>query len=396
MQELSSICSIEKISPVYETPALLPQEALSQWDKSCWNKPFLNLVVQVEASEDPLSLLSHLKAIEKKLGRKNRQRWSPRTIDLDILLCENQKFSSPELEVPHPEMKQRAFVMDPLKDILPSFIPQARKHKNHAPLWMAIINLTPDSFSDGGLFTEKELFSKTLLHYEKIGVAILDFGAESTRPNARGLSSEEEWMRLKPFLERFFDLCGKKPLRPLVSVDTRHVKTAEMSLKMGVDIINDVSGLKNTDMLSLLRDSKAAYVLTHSLDVPVNPKNTLVGDPMPLLQRWLDEKLEIFDKNNISFDRIFFDPGIGFGKSSLQSLRILKNLKFFESCPVRLLVGHSRKSFMEGFSPQEAKSRDIETLGISMNLIHQGVDVLRVHHPTIHIRAFRGWSHVTS
>ena len=148
-------------------------------------------------------------------------------------------------------------------------------------------------------------------------------------------------------------------------------------------------------MLYLLKDSKAGYVLTHSLDVPVNPKNVLTGDPMPTLHNWLEKKLEIFYKHNISLDRIFFDPGIGFGKSSLQSLKILKNLKSFQSCPVRLLVAHSRKSFMKDFSPQNAGLRDPETVGVSMRLIQQGVDVLRVHNPEIHIRAFRGWSHVT-
>jgi len=390
MDELSSFCSIEKVSPVYETSALLLPEAPPDW-----NKPFLNLVVQIEFSGNPLNLLDHLKATEQKLGRKDRQKWSPRSIDLDILLCEDQKLSLPELTVPHPEMEKRAFVLDPLKDILPSFIPKARRHKNHIPLWMAIINLTPDSFSDGGLLTDEKVFSKTLLRYADIGVAIIDLGAESTRPGAKSLSSEEEWTRLKPFLERSSVLYRKKKLRPLISVDTRHVKTAKASLKWETDIINDVSGLSDPDMLSLLKDSKAAYILTHSLDVPVNPKNILKEDPLSIFPNWLEKKLEMFEKNNISFDRIFFDPGIGFGKNSLQSLRILKNLKIFENCPVRLLLGHSRKSFMKNFSPLESSSRDWETLGVSLKLIQQGVDVLRVHHPEMHIRAMRGWSHVT-
>ncbi len=389
LKELSAICSLEKISPVYESPALLPPSAPPEW-----NKPFLNLTAQIEFSESPLILLGHLKAIEKRLGRKSRKKWSPRSLDLDILLWGDQQLSFPELKIPHPEMERRAFVLDPLKDILPSFIPKARRHKNHAPLWMAIVNLTPDSFSDGGLFSDDKVFSKTLSRYEEMGVAIIDLGAESTRPGALSLSPEEEWGRLQPFLERFFDLFGQKRLRPLVSVDTRHAQTASASLKLGADIINDVSGLRDRKMLSLLKDSQAGYILTHSLDAPVQPDNILLGDPLPILQSWLEKKLDLFDKSQISFDRVFFDPGIGFGKSSLQSLRILKNLRFFESCPVRLAVGHSRKSFMRDFSPAKAGSRDWETLGVSIQLIHQGADVLRVHHPEIHIRAFRGWSHV--
>ena len=391
LKELSSICSLEKISPVYETAALLPKKA-----PSSWNKPFFNMAAQVEFSGEPLLLLNHLKAIEKKLGRKKNEKWAPRSIDLDILLYGDKKLSLPDLTIPHPEMEKRAFVLDPLKDILPSFIPKARHHKNHAPLWMAIVNLTPDSFSDGGIFSDEKTFSTTMLHYESLGVAIVDLGAESTRPGAVNLTSEEEQNRLTPFLKQLYQLHKGKTLKPLISIDTRHVKTAETGLKLGADILNDVNGLKDPEMLSLLKNSKAAYVLTHSLDVPVNPKNILKEDPIETLQNWLEEKLEILDKNHITWDRVFFDPGIGFGKDAFQSLRILKNLKAFQNCPVRILIGHSRKSFMKNFSPREAKLRDPETLGISFGLIQKGVDVLRVHNPEIHIRAFRGWSQVAN
>ena len=196
LKELSLIGSIEKISPIYETPALLPPKA-----PPSWNKPFLNLAVQMEFSEAPQTLLNHLKVIEKKLGREEKQKWAPRSIDLDILLFGDKSFSSSELQIPHPEMEKRAFVLDPLKDLLPSFIPKARQHKNHAPLWMAIVNLTPDSFSDGGLLANEEIFFKTIGLYEKIGVSIVDLGAESTRPGAADLSSNEEWTRLEPFFK---------------------------------------------------------------------------------------------------------------------------------------------------------------------------------------------------
>ena len=388
--ELSLIGPLKKISPVYETPALLPQKA-----PALWNKPFLNLAVQMEFSGDPRTLLNHLKDIEKKLGRKDRQKWAPRSIDLDILLFGDKSFSSPELTIPHPEMENRAFVLDPLKDILPSFIQKARQHKNHAPLWMAVVNLTPDSFSDGGRFAEEKVFSQAMEQFEKMGVAIIDLGAESTRPGATGISSDEELARLKPFLEKLHRLYGKQTLKPLISIDTRHVKTAKAALKLGAHILNDVGGLRDPEMLSILKDTQASYILTHSLDVPVNPKNVLKEDPLKALCEWLEEKLKILEKNHISHDRIFFDPGIGFGKNPLQSLKILKNLKVFHPYPIRLLIGHSRKSFMKDFAPEEAKLRDPETLGISMGLIQQGVDVLRVHNPEIHIRAFRGWSHVT-
>ena len=199
---------------------------------------------------------------------------------------------------------------------------------------------------------------------------------------------------------------------------------------MGANIINDVSGLTdkaqntNDKMLSLLENSSALYVLMHSLDIPANPKNTLPEkeDPLPLLCQWLENKLELLDKRKISFHRIFFDPGIGFGKNALQSLHILKNLEIFKKYPVQLLVGHSRKSFMKNFNlplptteatvelDTESKTtnkrmeptvsmatqRDPHTLGISMKLIQKGVDVLRIHNPELHIQAHQAWNHVAS
>ena len=392
IEELSLIGLLKRVSPIYESPALLPPEA-----PPSWNESFLNLVVELEFSESPQKLLNQLKNIEKKLGRKKTKKWAPRNIDLDILLFGKQSHSSSDLKIPHSEMGKRAFVLDPLKDLLPRYIQEARRHKNHSPLWMAIVNLAPNSFSDGGVFTNPNgevNFLETMEEYEKLNVSIIDLGAESTRPGGMGISWQEELGRLKPFLEQLSDFLKNKKLKPLISVDTRHTKTAEVSLNSGADIINDVSGLRDPEMLSLLKDSTAGYVLTHSLDVPVNPENTLDGDPLKILCQWLEEKLEVFYKNHISMDRIFFDPGIGFGKDPLQSLKILRNLKVFHPYPVRLLVGHSRKSFMKTFSPPEPALRDPESLGISMGLIQQGVDVLRVHNPEFHIRGLRGWSHI--
>ena len=278
LQKISTLGPIEKISSLYETPALLPLKAPTDW-----NKPFLNMALQMEFQKSPLLLLQQLKSIETTLGRsqESRQKWAPRPIDIDILLFGDQKVSLPELKIPHPEIEKRAFVLDPLKDILPSFIPKARKHKHHAPLWMAIVNLTPDSFSDGGQFTDDASVSETFKTYENKGVHIIDLGAESTRPGAAPLSSEEELTRLNPVLNRIPEFSGD--LKPLFSIDTRHVKTAEVALKQGVHIINDVSGLNDPKMLSLLKNSKVAYVLTHSLDVPVNLKNTLKEDPLKIL-----------------------------------------------------------------------------------------------------------------
>ena len=131
------------------------------------------------------------------------------------------------------------------------------------------------------------------------------------------------------------------------------------------------------------------------MGVPADPNEILSGDPIETLQIWLECHLNQFVKNNIDLRRIYFDPGIGFGKNSLQSLTLLKSIDAFFGFPVKILVGHSRKSFMKNFADKTAGQRDYETLGVSMSLIQKGVDVLRIHNPEIHIKAHRGWSHVT-
>ena len=372
---------------VYETEALLPPGAPPSWDR-----PFLNMALRIEFSGSPQELLQKTMQIEKDLGRKPGPKWSPRPIDIDILLFREEKISLPHLQIPHPEMEKRAFVMDPLKDLHPRFIPLARKLPERQPIWMAAVNLTPDSFSDPGRFEGQPLsaFTAAMKSLEEGGAHIIDLGAESTRPGARPLASDEERQRLEPFLKALLE--KRAPLSALISVDTRHSATARRALSMGACMINDVSGLADPDMLPLLQDSGALFVLTHSLTAPADPGHVLSEDPLKILPSWLDKKLNLLAQKGIDFQRVFFDPGIGFGKTSQQSLRILRHLDVFKSCPVRILVGHSRKSFMRGFAPQAPAERDLETLGLSLRLIQDGsADALRLHRPKMSLRALRGF-----
>ncbi len=389
--------SILKISPIYETPALLPPNALEGWDR-----PFLNGVAQVQCGTSPQQLLNSLKMIEKNLGRKTNLKWAPRTIDLDILLFNGQVINTEELQIPHPEMINRNFVLTPLKEMEP-FLEIPGKGKNNTvlelfrrlplklPTWMHILNVTPDSFSDGGQL-DLSNYTSILQRISGQNIHIVDLGAESTRPGAIPVSPEEEWQRLMPYIHLFFDFYENKIFRPKLSLDTRYPQTARKGIDMGVDIINDVGGLSD-GMLEVLKDTKVEYILMHSMTVPASHDNTLPidKDPVDEIKKWLHEKISILKEHNISLDRIIFDPGIGFGKTADQSLNILKRIREFYCFPLRILVGHSRKSFMKLFYSDNPVDRDCESAGLSLSLVKQGVDILRVHEADFHARVLRGF-----
>lgn len=240
---------------------------------------------------------------------------------------------------------------------------------------VGILNLTPDSFSDGG-----ESFSpidavKTVCRHMEAGAEVLDIGAESTRPGATPIDSEEEWARLAPMLT-VLPLGGDVQF----SVDTRHPETAERALDLGVDWINDVSGFSNPDMLAVVRDADCQLVVMHSLSVPAD-KNIVLPesvDPVQEVLHFARSRLKRLQNAGIDRDRIIFDPGIGFGKTVKQSRALIDRISEFHVLGVPLLVGHSRKSFLgEG-------DRDAATLAVSRQLIAAGVDYLRVHDVASH------------
>jgi dihydropteroate synthase len=134
----------------------------------------------------------------------------------------------------------------------------------------------------------------------------------------------------------------------------------------------------------------------HNLGVPADREHVLPldRDPGDEVERWLAERVAVWQRAGIDLDRIVFDPGIGFGKNPLQSLRILRGLRRFDAYGLRLLVGHSRKSFMHQFAASGREARDLFTIGASLKLCAQGVDILRVHNVAAHAAAYRGWAHL--
>lgn len=392
---------IKKVSPLVESPALLLRGADPQW-----NKPFLNLAIQAETTLEPSELLRLCQQIEVELGRDFSQRWSPRPIDIDILLYGDQIIVTDELTIPHSEMHRRAFVLTPLVALNPGLripgmgsrnvLQLSRELDRQIPLWMGIVNVTPDSFSDGGLY---EQWGQAEAHIDQLanaGAQFLDIGAESTRPGATPVDADVEWARLEKILEPLIDKYSNEMLRPRISVDTYHPSVAVRALALGVDVINDVGGLMNNEMIELAASYNAEFVAMHNVSLPASPEFAINpgDDPLYIIEKWLTDRLEVWDKSGIDTNRIIFDPGVGFGKNALQSLEVMQRMGQFRRHGIRMLVGHSRKSFMHGFAEKQGQVTDLATVGASMHLAAQGVDILRVHDVSSHAAAWIGWAHL--
>ncbi|HEX7082131.1 MAG TPA: dihydropteroate synthase [Gammaproteobacteria bacterium] len=388
------------VSPVVESPALLPEAASPDW-----NRPFLNAAARCRTASSPDQVLDAAKRIEARLGRDATHRWAPRPIDIDILLWGDREIRTERLVIPHPALTRRNFVLAPLVALDPGLTVPGRGERtvldwsgelrHRIPLWMGILNLTPDSFSDGGETVTWEAAEARVDAMIAAGAQIVDVGAESTRPGARPLTADEEWARLEAPLAKLIDKVAGAPLRPRISVDTYHPEVARRALALGADMINDVSGLTSPQMLEVAAGG-GEWVAMHSLTVPADRSVTLPadGDPVDHVLRWLDARLGEWDAAGIPRKRIVFDPGIGFGKNPLQSLELLRNVARFRVSGIRCLVGHSRKSFMAGFTKRDVADKDLFTIGASLNLCAQGVDIIRVHDVPSHVSAYRGWVHL--
>jgi len=392
---------LQQVSPVVESPAMLPADA-----EPGWHKPYLNLVVSGDADWRPEQGLAIAKRIEKDLGRLPGPKWAPRPIDIDLLLWHEHRCGGGPLTIPHGGLPQRDFVLTPLLH-LAADLPVGGNgesvfeltHSVHPiPLWMAIVNLAPDSFSDGGRRRAGEIddyLDKLLARH----VQIIDVGAESTRPGARALDPADEWARLAPVLGRLAERLQGRRIKPWLSLDSRHPAIIDKALHYGVNMINDVTGLGSADMMAVARTSGCQVVAMHSLSVPADPAVQLPGERSAVRQvaDWTERRMETWAAAGLDLSRIILDPGIGFGKSAIQAFDLLSHCFELRRAGLRLLVGHSRKSFMHGLTgARPAAQRDLETLGMSLALCQQGVDIIRVHSPFIHMRAHLGWAHIAS
>jgi dihydropteroate synthase len=236
---------------------------------------------------------------------------------------------------------------------------------------VGILNVTPDSFSDGGTLAPDAVLVKAEQLIAQ-GVDVLDVGAESTRPDATPLTHAQEWARLSPVWAGFVEACKGITL----SLDTRHADTAARALEVGCDWVNDVSGFHDTAMLDVVRDAECKLVVMHSLSVPaVRGEAVATDDICAFMRDWIAQTKQRLA--GIAPERLIFDGGIGFGKSARQSWELLVHLNDWKGDDC-VLVGHSRKRFLSVFS-EDASQRDTLTRMSSAMLAAQGADYLRVH-----------------
>ena len=239
---------------------------------------------------------------------------------------------------------------------------------------MGVLNLTPDSFSDGGKFNSKKKSFRHILDMIKSGANIIDVGGESTRPGSNTITSKSEWQRIKYVVKNF----KKKYKSICLSVDTRKSDIMLKSIKCGADLINDVSGF-NFDLRSAskLKPLGIPKVLHHMQGTP----NTMQKNP-----KYVHVLLDVFDffEENIykKFDnkKIILDPGIGFGKNLKHNLTLISKISLFHSLGFPILVGTSRKRFIGYISGKhDSKYRMGGTLASVLFLLSQGVQIFRVH-----------------
>ncbi|MEE4310880.1 MAG: dihydropteroate synthase [candidate division KSB1 bacterium] len=241
---------------------------------------------------------------------------------------------------------------------------------------MGILNVTPDSFSDGGKYFDAQSAVNRGIEIESEGADIIDVGAESTRPGADPVSEEEEIQRLSPVVEA---LVGRVNIP--ISIDTYKVKVADEMLRRGAHIINDISGLRfEPEMKNIVAEHQAAIVIMHIKGVPRNmQENPQYDDVISEISNYLSESASMAQAAGIAKESIVIDPGIGFGKRVADNYAIMRNLRKFHSIGYPLLIGTSRKSFIRKALNVDAENSYEGTAATVVSAIHHGVHIVRVH-----------------
>ncbi|KAF5745759.1 hypothetical protein HS088_TW07G01352 [Tripterygium wilfordii] len=404
---------------------------------------FLNSAVRAATKLGPNELLGALKKIEKDMGRTAGVRYGPRPIDLDILFYGKYRVHSDILTVPHEKIWERPFVMAPLIDLLGSDVDNdtvACWHSsatNSAGLFkswdnlggeslmgkeelirvlpigksflhwaektyvMGILNLTPDSFSDGGKFQSVEAAVSQVRSMISEGADIVDIGAQSTRPMASRLSPQEELDRLIPVLEAVVDMPemdGK-----FISVDTFYSQVASEAVRNGAHLVNDVSaGQLDPSMYKVVADLEVPYIGMHMRGDPCtmqSNENLQYGDVCKEVASELYSQIRDAELSGIPAWRIITDPGIGFAKRTEHNLDILMGLPNIRSEIAKrslalshapMLIGPSRKKFLgEICSRPDATDRDPATIASVTAGVMGGANIVRVHNVRGNVDAVR-------
>ncbi|PPJ54574.1 hypothetical protein CBER1_06622 [Cercospora berteroae] len=403
---------IDATSALYETKAMYVEEQAA----------FLNGMCKIHTHLPPLELLDRLQSIENELGRVKLIDKGPRNIDLDIATYGHDRLNSERLSIPHKLMLEREFVLRPFCDILafyshpetkrpihqhlkeltngeskmyaltplaPECEPLRAREPTRRTLVMSILNVTPDSFSDGGSHEPTDLDSlrRTVNAHISAGATIIDIGGQSSRPNAPDVSPEEEISRTLPAIEVIKSMPEARHIA--ISVDTYRAAVAEAAIHAGAHIINDISaGLLDDKMLSTIARLGCTYVMMHMRGTPStmqDAENTLYREGLiPMIASDLYKRLKAAEQAGIRRWRIILDPGLGFAKTAEQNAELLGRFWELRNDP-RLrnfpwLVGSSRKGFIGKFTgAEDPKDRLEGTAATVTAAIAGGAEIVRVH-----------------
>ena len=306
-----------------------------------------------------------------------------------LSLNNNKEISFAHLEIISRRSKKKISIKE--IDNLPKFIRKQidldlkniqSKKKNFAnlnfqkiPNIMGVLNLTPDSFSDGGKFNSKKKGIDHALKMFQSGANIIDVGGESTRPGSNAINIKLEWSRIEKIIK---SISKKIPL----SLDTRKSEIMEKGIKLGIKMINDVSGLSyDAKTIDILKKYKIPLVIQHTQGIPENMQNhPRYENELLDIYDFFEKKIKFLRSIGIKHSKIIIDPGIGFGKNLKHNMNLISNISIFHSLGFPILVGNSRKRFIKQISGKnDTKSRIGGTVASSIYLMSQGIQILRIH-----------------
>jgi dihydropteroate synthase len=253
-------------------------------------------------------------------------------------------------------------------------------------LVMGIVNITPDSFSDGGNFFDTNAAIEQARKLIDAGAEILDLGGESTRPGATPVSEKEERRRVVPVVEKL-----APEINVPVSIDTMKPAVARVALEAGASIVNDVAANRSDpEMWKIVSEFRAGYICMHAQGNPLTmQKNPVYANVVREVGEFFQERLEKLTLNGVAPEQIVFDPGIGFGKTPEHNWRLLAHLQSFATLARPLLLGVSRKSFLGKFSGADANARLPASLACATLAVASGAHIIRAHDVAETVQAVR-------
>jgi dihydropteroate synthase len=256
------------------------------------------------------------------------------------------------------------------------------------PVIMGILNITPDSFSDGNRFLNRDAALKHAGRMIKQGAHIIDVGGESTRPGAKVIGLNEEIDRILPIIQSI-----RTEFNTLISLDTYKAEVAEIALKdADIDMINDISALQfSPRMAKIIANANIPVILMHIKGTPQNmQKNPSYSNVLQEIKQYFIDRIEFAVNNGIHKSKLILDPGIGFGKRLIDNLQIIANIRSFKSLGLPIMIGLSRKSFLgEITSEKLPKNRDPESMIANTIAFANGAGLLRVHNVKTTLKAIK-------